>query len=201
MSLILPMRGIVVVEEAGGSQHDRGRLQVVPAVQEELSVTVALGGGLGEPGVNLFLVMSVQIQLAEGILSILVSDFSGLGEVARCLDGGRWYDVAFEIFLAQPVGSVFFFIVCGTLQPPDSQLGVMVFRITGEQQFSLLVLCCRMALPCRLLEPVEGFHAFRDQHRTVLVEFAGQVLGVAQPLGILPLEGNNVCPDVAGVLV
>ena len=34
-----------VVEEAGGSQHDRWRLQVIPAVQEELSVVIALGGG------------------------------------------------------------------------------------------------------------------------------------------------------------
>ena len=33
-----------VVEKTGGGQHDRGRLQIVPAVQKELSVTVALGG-------------------------------------------------------------------------------------------------------------------------------------------------------------
>ena len=33
-----------VVEETCGGQHDRGGLQTVPAVQKELSVTVALGG-------------------------------------------------------------------------------------------------------------------------------------------------------------
>ncbi len=33
-----------VIEEPGGSQHDRGWLQTIPAVQEELSVSIALGG-------------------------------------------------------------------------------------------------------------------------------------------------------------
>lgn len=33
-----------VVEKTGGGQHDRGWLQTIPAVQEELSVVVALGG-------------------------------------------------------------------------------------------------------------------------------------------------------------
>lgn len=33
-----------MVEKTGGGQHDRGWLQAIPAVQKELSVTVALGG-------------------------------------------------------------------------------------------------------------------------------------------------------------
>lgn len=33
-----------VMEEPGGGQHDRGRLQTIPAVEEELSVSIALGG-------------------------------------------------------------------------------------------------------------------------------------------------------------
>ena len=33
-----------VVEQSGDGQHDRGRLQVIPAVQEELSVLISLCG-------------------------------------------------------------------------------------------------------------------------------------------------------------
>ena len=33
-----------VVEETGGGQHDRGWLQAVPAVQEELSASITLSG-------------------------------------------------------------------------------------------------------------------------------------------------------------
>ena len=33
-----------MVEETGGGQHDRGWLQTVPAVQEELSVSITLSG-------------------------------------------------------------------------------------------------------------------------------------------------------------
>ena len=33
-----------MVEEPSGGQHDRGRFQTVPAVQEKLSVPITLGG-------------------------------------------------------------------------------------------------------------------------------------------------------------
>ena len=33
-----------VMEKPGGGQHDRGWLQTVPEVQEELRVSIALGG-------------------------------------------------------------------------------------------------------------------------------------------------------------
>ena len=68
-----------VVEQMRDRQHDRGRLQAVPAVQEELSVLVSLCGGLGEPVMSLFLVLPVQIQLAESILRILVAALRRLG--------------------------------------------------------------------------------------------------------------------------
>ena len=33
-----------LVEQSGDGQHDRGRLQVIPAVQEELSILISLCG-------------------------------------------------------------------------------------------------------------------------------------------------------------
>ena len=121
-----------VVEETGGGQHDGGRFQVVPAVQEKLGMAVALSGRLGEPEVGLFLAVLVQIQLAEGVLCVLVPSFSGLSEVDHRLGDILFYNLTLEIFLAQPVGGVTIFILCGTLQPLDTQLRVMDFWIMGE---------------------------------------------------------------------
>ena len=83
---------------------------------------IALGGGLGEPVVGLPLVVFFQIQLAERVLCVLVPGFSRLGEVGYCLGGILRYDFAFEILLAQPVGGVAIFILCGALQPFTSTL-------------------------------------------------------------------------------
>ena len=50
-----------VMEEPGGGQHDRGRFQTVPAVQEKLSIFIALSSGLGKPVVSLLLVVFIQV--------------------------------------------------------------------------------------------------------------------------------------------
>lgn len=167
-----------VVKEAGGDQHDGGWFQVVPAVQEKLGMAVALSGRLGEPVVGLLPAVLVQIQLTEGVLCVLVPSFSGLGEVERRLGDILFYNLTLEIFLAQPVGGVTIFILCGTLQPLDTQLRVMDFWIMGEQQLSQFVLRCWVALPCGLLEPVEGFRTVRDQHRAVLIDLADEILSM-----------------------
>ena len=68
-----------MVEEPSGGQHDRGRFQTVPAVQEELSIRIPLAGGLGKPVSGLFLVVFLQVQFAEGILGVLIPNLSRLG--------------------------------------------------------------------------------------------------------------------------
>ena len=94
---------------------------------------IALGGGLGEPVVGLPLVVFFQIQLAERILCVLVPGFSALGEVSYRFSGVLRYDFTFKILLAQPIGGVAIFILCGVLQPLDSQTWIVDFRILGEQ--------------------------------------------------------------------
>ena len=87
-----------------------------------MCVVIALSGGLGEPIVGLFLIVFLQIQVGESVLGVLVPGFSRLGEVGYCLGGILRYDFAFEILLAQPVGGVAIFILCGALQPFTSTL-------------------------------------------------------------------------------
>ena len=135
-----------VVQQPRDGQHHCGRFQVVPAIQEELSVLVALGGGLGKPIVGLLTILSIQIQFAESVLGILVSGLSGLGEVLHRFVGVLSDDFAFELLFAQSVGRAIAPVVGGILQPLDSQIGVMHFWIIREVQLPKSILRWYMTL-------------------------------------------------------
>ena len=111
-------------------------------------------------------------------MRILISRFSRLSEIVHPFGDIFRHDYPLEVFLSQPISGVLIFGLCGILQPLEPQLGIVDFWIMREQEFSQLIWCCRVALPCGLLEPVKSFHAVRDQHGTVLVEFSDEVLGV-----------------------
>ena len=111
-------------------------------------------------------------------MCVLVSGFSRLGEVAHRFGRVLRYDFTFEILLAQLVGGVTIFILCGRFQPLNSQLRIMDFWIGKEKNFPRSILRCRMALLRCLFEPIESFHTIGNQHRAILVEFASEVLGV-----------------------
>jgi len=69
-----------VVEQFGRRQHHGWISELVEAVEEELSVLVALGGGAGQPFLGLFTILlhipAQEIQLAQGVLGKLISLFS-----------------------------------------------------------------------------------------------------------------------------
>ena len=67
-------------------------------------------------------ILFVQIQLAQGILCVLVSSLSGLREILRRFGDVPLHDFAFEILLAQAVGGEVASVVGGVLQPLNRPL-------------------------------------------------------------------------------
>ena len=109
-----------VVEQLSDRQHDRGRFQVIPAIQEELSVLVSLCSGLSEPVVSLFHILPVQVQLAECVLRILVAALSRLGQVFDGFFRILWSTITQEIELPQPVAGILVALRGGFFKPVDS---------------------------------------------------------------------------------
>ena len=128
---------------------------------------------------GLLMILPVQVQLAERILGVPVSGFSGLGKVLYRFGSVPLYDFASEILLAQLVGGAVTPMVGGVLQPLDSQLSIMHFRIVGEVQFTQSILRRHMTLSGRLIEPVLGFDTIWNQNRAILVESANKILRVS----------------------
>ena len=72
-----------VVEQLGGRQERIGAVVVMEVLQEELGVLVSLGCRFPEPAVRLLSItshiLSGEVQLAQGVLRILVALLGGIG--------------------------------------------------------------------------------------------------------------------------
>lgn len=87
---IIPEDPAHVVEQFGCRQHHGRITELVEAVEEELSVLVALGGGAGEPISGLLPILlhipAQEIQLSQCVLGKGISLFGSSGQVPLTLD-------------------------------------------------------------------------------------------------------------------
>ena len=72
-------------------------------------------------------ILAVQIQLAQGILCVLISSFSRLREVLHRFGDVPLHDLAFEKLLAQTVGGAVASVTDGILQPLNTRFQITDF--------------------------------------------------------------------------
>ena len=74
-----------VMEQLGGREEHIGLAAVIEVIQKELGVLISLGRGFPEPAVRLLsipsYILSNEVQLAQGVLRILVTLLSGIAQI------------------------------------------------------------------------------------------------------------------------
>ena len=125
-----------VVEQSGHGQNDRGRFEVIQALQEELCVGVALVCCPLQPVDGRVHVVGNapphEVQLAQHVLPKLISHLCRLGEVGHGLFLVLLHELAAQVFLAQTVGGVVTAVLSGSFQPADAFFDVVYLRIVRE---------------------------------------------------------------------
>ena len=97
-----------VVEQFGGREEYIGTVIIIEVVQKELGVLISLGCGFPEPAMRLLPVLghilAGEVQLAQGVLRILVALLGGIGQILH-RSGCIFRDIlSLQIQFPQPVG-------------------------------------------------------------------------------------------------
>ncbi len=95
------------MEEFGGREEYIGAAVVIEMIQKELGVLISLGRGFPEPAVRLLSIpghiLAGEVQLAQGVLRILVALLGGIGQILYRLGRILWDILALQIQFTQPV--------------------------------------------------------------------------------------------------
>lgn len=105
-----------------GRRQQNGRIsELIKAVQEELSILIALGGGTGQPSFGLFPILfhipTQEIQLAQRVLGKLISLPGGNCEILQGFLHILGNSISGEINLSKTIPGKLVSMVSGFAQP------------------------------------------------------------------------------------